>query len=70
MSLSHAAESGGSADSTVQWIFNQGAATRGVLALVLGGVAIYCLHTGQRDRDIGRLVWAAALALGSLLLFL
>lgn len=56
--------------SAVQWAYNPAVLARGAVALVLGALAIYCLHTGNRDRDIGRLSWAAILVLGSLLLFL
>jgi hypothetical protein len=64
------APSGGGSKSAVQWAYNPHALARGAAAMILGALAVYCLHTGNRDRDVGRLSWAAILALGSLFFFI
>lgn len=49
--------------------FTPGVALKTGLSFALSAAALYCLTTGRRDADLGRMTWAVVLALASIFLF-
>lgn len=46
---------------------SQAVVTKGVFAMLLAAMAFYYLHTGRRNSDPGRLLWAAVFGMLTLL---
>lgn len=59
-----------SSPAAARWHLSAGTAVRASAAAALGAAALYCLHTGQRDRNSSRLAWAVILFFAALALFL
>ena len=56
-------------DAKAGFQFTQAVVARAVLSLLFASMAFYYLHTGRRNNDPGRLIWAAAFGVLTLLVW-
>lgn len=57
----------GTSDATLAFHLTQAVVAKMVFALLLAAMAFYYLHTGRRNNDPGRLMWAAIFGMLTLL---
>lgn len=57
----------GTSDATLGFHLTQAVVAKLVFALLLASMSFYYLHTGRRNNDPGRLMWAAVFGILTLL---